>query len=328
MTQAQDVLAVAASQIGTTEWPPESNHVKYSAWYADAVGDHGFASGPWCAMFVSWVFGQVGASDLVAAQTPAGFAYCPSGLKWFASRGATVSTPRAGDVVFFDWEADRVADHVGIVQCLNGDGTLTCIEGNTSAGSVGSQSNGGGVYRRVRPLRLVRGIGRPAYDGAGGPEVVPVLQRGSTGPEVAAWQELLLRWDSGVLGDSGADGDFGPVTEAATRALQAAAGVAADGQVGPVTRAAADRLLAQRAVLGPAPAVPPLGRLLAQGSSGADVKQLQDRLGARGWALVADGEFGPATDSVVRQYQAEKGLAVDGVVGPATWVSVFTAPIT
>jgi peptidoglycan hydrolase-like protein with peptidoglycan-binding domain len=229
-----------------------------------------------------------------------------------------------GDVVFFDWQGDRVADHVGLVEQV-GDGVVTTIEGNTSRDERGSQSNGGGVFRRVRPLRTVRGFGRPAY-GAAVP-LEPVLHRGDSGSAVRAWQAVLLRWRPECLPASGADGDFGAETEVATRALQAAAGVTADGVVGAATRTAAERLL-QPTTRAVAALAPPLRRELRRGDQGTDVKALQARLADRGWSLTPDGEFGPATLSVVRQYQAEKGLTVDGVVGPATWRSVFTSPVT
>jgi peptidoglycan hydrolase-like protein with peptidoglycan-binding domain len=48
----------------------------------------------------------------------------------------------------------------------------------------------------------------------------------------------------------------------------------------------------------------------------------------RGWAITADGHYGPQSDSVCRSFQAEKGLGVDGLVGPSTWKASWTAPLT
>jgi hypothetical protein len=64
---------------------------------------------------------------------------------------------------------------------------------------------------------------------------VEVLRYGLKGPAVCAWQELLRARGYPVA----VDGDFGPATAAATRALQRAAGLVVDGIVGPATRAAA-----------------------------------------------------------------------------------------
>lgn len=61
---------------------------------------------------------------------------------------------------------------------------------------------------------------------------------------------------------------------------------------------------------------------------GADVQTWQSRMSARGWAIGVDGWFGPQTNTVCRQFQQEKGLAVDGVVGPVTWSAAFTLPVT
>ena len=54
--------------------------------------------------------------------------------------------------------------------------------------------------------------------------------------------------------------------------------------------------------------------LLKNGSSGPEVKQLQEKLG-----LAADGQFGPGTEAKVKEWQAANGLTADGIVGPASW---------
>jgi len=59
--------------------------------------------------------------------------------------------------------------------------------------------------------------------------------------------------------------------------------------------------------------------MLRKGSRGNDVKTLQTLLNENGYSLTVDGIFGSQTDSAVRDYQACKGLVVDGIVGPKTW---------
>jgi peptidoglycan hydrolase-like protein with peptidoglycan-binding domain len=41
-----------------------------------------------------------------------------------------------------------------------------------------------------------------------------------------------------------------------------------------------------------------------------------------------DDQFGPESARVCRSFQQEKGLGVDGVVGPETWAAAWTTPIT
>jgi hypothetical protein len=71
------------------------------------------------------------------------------------------------------------------------------------------------------------------------------------------------------------------------------------------------------------------GRGLRKGSSGEPVRWLQRRLndtaGPGGHAVLGgkllstDGQFGDLTERAVRAFQAHHGLAVDGVVGAASW---------
>ncbi|MGX7596803.1 peptidoglycan-binding domain-containing protein [Planococcus plakortidis] len=57
---------------------------------------------------------------------------------------------------------------------------------------------------------------------------------------------------------------------------------------------------------------------LRQGSNRIEVKLLQWTLNDYGLKTEVDGIFGPKTDRNVRQYQQDKGLVVDGIVGMYT----------
>jgi len=58
---------------------------------------------------------------------------------------------------------------------------------------------------------------------------------------------------------------------------------------------------------------------LKPGDTGAQVKQLQVALNSLGYSVgTPDGDYGPATQTAVEQFQAANNLATDGVVGPET----------
>lgn len=57
----------------------------------------------------------------------------------------------------------------------------------------------------------------------------------------------------------------------------------------------------------------------SRGDRGTNVKTIQYLLRAHGQSLAVDESFGPETESRVRDFQRQKGLSVDGVVGSATW---------
>jgi len=68
--------------------------------------------------------------------------------------------------------------------------------------------------------------------------------------------------------------------------------------------------------------------LLRRGMKNVFIGQFQQKFHDRGWRIVVDHDFGPATEKVVRAFQREKGLVEDGIVGPQTWRAIWNAPVT
>lgn len=67
--------------------------------------------------------------------------------------------------------------------------------------------------------------------------------------------------------------------------------------------------------------------MVAYGSQGGAVKQLQSELNKRGYQLDEDGIYGKKTKAAVRDYQKKSGLTmVDGIAGDETWGSLLFAP--
>lgn len=151
MTTVGNLINIAAGEVGYTEHPSGSNGNKYGEWY-------GMNYVPWCAIFISYCFDKV--SLPLPIRSSKGFAYCPDGVSWFRQRGQWFQDPKAGDVVFFCWRGDGIADHVGIVESVKSDGSIISIEGNTG---VGNDANGGEVMRRTRTRGIILGFGRPPY---------------------------------------------------------------------------------------------------------------------------------------------------------------------
>ena len=63
--------------------------------------------------------------------------------------------------------------------------------------------------------------------------------------------------------------------------------------------------------------------LLKLGSSGEDVKRLQEKLGVE-----TIGKFGPKTEAAVKAWQKANGLKDDGIVGDATWSKLFPSSVS
>lgn len=65
------------------------------------------------------------------------------------------------------------------------------------------------------------------------------------------------------------------------------------------------------------------GYAVKYGSTGSTVTKVQQRLNSLGFSISADGSFGPATDTAVKNFQRTRGISVDGSVGPTTWDYLF-----
>jgi hypothetical protein len=238
VTSAGAVLDVARGQIGYHEAGDGSN--RYGAAYGmDRVA--------WCAEFAWWCFTQAGAGALIPKT-----AYTPTMASWYQQQGRADRTPRPGDVVFYNWPGDGVdrIQHVGIVEAVAANGTLTTIEGNTTSGSGGNQSDGGWVARRSRSQSAVVLFGHPAYDGAA-PAPAPAPDGSSlatlsygmrSDSRVAAFQRQSNAYPwSPELPVVPATGNYLDQTKALVARIQAAVGVTgpdADGSViGPRTKA-------------------------------------------------------------------------------------------
>lgn len=148
------------------------------------------------------------------------------------------------------------------------------------------------------------------------------LKKGSRGPAVVALQKALR---------VGADGAFGPLTEAAVKAFQARSNLPATGIVGPTTWTAlmtpggstsspshgsTTTTTTTTRVTTPYTAL--MGTVLRSGSRGASVKTLQRALGG----VAVDGAYGARTTAAVKAFQKSHRLATTGVADRALWTAL------
>ncbi|MEG4251953.1 peptidoglycan-binding protein [Microcoleus sp. Pol10D4] len=87
---------------------------------------------------------------------------------------------------------------------------------------------------------------------------------------------------------------------------------------GPQTESALKNSPAMGFEIAPWDEKPRLLKLSRPMMEGSDVTKLQEALNKAGIVVGTDGEFGPATDKAVKEFQRQKGLEPDGIVGPKT----------
>ena len=82
---------------------------------------------------------------------------------------------------------------------------------------------------------------------------------------------------------------------------------------------------ASRGAAAPGAATGQTRPVLARGSQGDAVVQLQNLLRDENFAVAVDGDFGPGTEVAATRFQSENGLTADGIVGPQTWAALDAA---
>ena len=185
----------------------------------------------WCACFISWLAKKLKITDIIPVDMS-----CNSQIKKFKALGVwhTDRNFQSGDIIYYDWDSSGDADHVGIIEKVNGM-SLTVIEGN----------NGNFPNDRVRRREinsassLIFGYARPKY-----PSVtfrkssdntinvfLPTLHKGDSGNSVKILQAFLIAYEYSI-GISGIDGEFGFDTESAVKQFQKNSEIEVDGIVG------------------------------------------------------------------------------------------------
>lgn len=136
----------------------ESNYTKY---WRDLKPE--WQGEPWCDAFVSWCFLKTFGADMAQKLLCGGLYsyYTPASANYFKAHKQWYTTPRSGDVVYF--QVGGNIGHTGIVEDYK-NGYVITIEGNTS-GASGVIQNGGGVCRKTYKYgsSYISGYGRPNY---------------------------------------------------------------------------------------------------------------------------------------------------------------------
>ena len=221
-------------------------------------------------------------------------------------------------------------------------GNNTGSGSNTNTGSNSNTNTGSNTGSSAPAVPVISVSGRS------------MVYNGCTGGDVKALQQLLNRLGYGLV----EDGIFGSGTDAAVRSFQKKYGLTVDGYVGPASWKKLGEVANPKVNTGSSSGsgstsgsntgssnnsgsgsstntntTKPVGTSISvtgrsmvyYGSTGSDVKALQQLLNILGYGLATDGIFGSGTNSAVRSFQSKQKLVVDGYVGSATWAALGKA---
>lgn len=308
-TNYRDVIVnLARAELGTVGGAASGDD-KYIKYYNSITGTtFSVSSTPWCAIFVTYIMRHAGVPTSICPN----YAGCTNFRDTFLIpkgfwKPRASYTPKPGDIIMFNWKGSSAKlDHTGLVEKVSG-GKVYTIEGNSTAGT-----NQSAVRNKSYSLtsKYIIGYGAINLDGITSPSPVPNATPSiNTKDYIKKFQTWMnTNYKMGLT----VDGSFGPKSKmSATKVLQTIlnqehhANIPVDGLFGTKTTAA---IVAIR-----------------KGSKGNLVFLAQGALYGHGYdASGFDGSFGPGMDSAVRKFQANKGLSVDGSIGPATWKKLCT----
>src|SRR4051812_22462032 len=121
----QAILNAVRPEVGVAEQPPGSNDSPRIAQFRQATAGSGV--GPWCAYFTSWAARQAG---VPLGDHGQGFGRVDDVYAWAQQAGKAIPNgsgvkPQPGDLIVWD-------EHIGVVDHVDGDGTIHTVEGNSS----------------------------------------------------------------------------------------------------------------------------------------------------------------------------------------------------
>ena len=230
--------------------------------------------------------------------------YCPTMGDYAIKKKMNVSwkNKKKGDIVLFDFNHNGTSDHIGIVENINKDGSITTLEGNTDAGS---NTNGGQVQRRVRYKSQVNFFVRPKYNSDVTADKLIATARSQLGIKESPKNSNKVKYNVWYYGSNKS------AYWCCTFVCWCFAHVGA-------TATSTTKATTLKKPTGKYSGVIPTG-LLKKGSKGTKVKQLQLFLTWYGIKLVADGDFGDKTKSAVKAFQKVEGISVDGEYGTQSY---------
>lgn len=316
--EVRRLTALFDSQVGTRE-QGENNVIYNTDYYGGPVSGPSY---PWCCAFVWDMFRIAGMSALFCGGQKT--AWCPYVVGYAKSSGQWVTEGyRAGDVILYDFDGDRQADHIGF--CTEaGPTALVAIEGNVA----------GEVRRMTRSVLGVLGAYRPRYaaeppqdgsvpaDGSGGSEEPSDASGGAAlpgGTYIVQPYDSLWKIARDQLGDENRWHEIYELNGLTSSTIHPGDVLRLPGPPGEDPGQELDLPFAVPMVSVDLPQ-------LRRGIQGRDVAALQILLQRAGYALPlygADGDFGEETEAALKLFQADMSLEATGSADARTWFALI-----